>query len=375
MRAWTTDCVGETSTSTISLTDLKQVSVARRPVSSPSQTSAKTPTRASPCSITMFQIKYVSKIEPIHMNANRRTCLSEPVTSEEKYSPVLLTGSLQYAAINARPDLSNRLSYFQSEIDKATAQTLHGANRVLHEAKRYKDTSVGTQPILIDDLRFLMFSDASFASAKSPESHTGMIILATHKGIVAHYQCPVSPLSWGYKKIQKVVSSTLSAENTSLQTSLDQLSWPRLRWTCLLNTRKTGKQPQKVSKEIPPVVSSTTHLAQQIPKAVAVTDCKSFFDLVARTAQPNCQEFRTQLQARAIKDLLAKGVALRWVHTGAQLADAWTKVTQSHFLRHTHTLQQGRNQLNDEVEVPKQRADPQQNTHPMVIFRHIDQFV
>ena len=33
-------------------------------------------------SIIMSQSKYVSKIEPIHMNANRRTCLTEPVTSE-----------------------------------------------------------------------------------------------------------------------------------------------------------------------------------------------------------------------------------------------------------------------------------------------------
>ena len=88
---------------------------------------------------------------------------------------------------------------------------------------------------------------------------------------------------------------------------------------------------------------------------MAVTDCKSLFDLVTRTAQPNCQEFRTQLQARAIKDLLAEGATLRWVHTGAQLADALTKVMQSHFLR--HALYQGRYQLHDKLQVLKQRAD------------------
>ena len=146
-------------------------------------------------SIVMSQGKYISKIEPIHMNSNRRTCLSEPVTSEEKHSLRALIGSLPYAAINTRPDLSSRLSYLQSEINKATVQTLHDANRVLHEAKRYKDTHNRIQPIPIKDLRFLLFSDASFASAKSPESHTVMIILATHKDIMENYQCPVSPLS------------------------------------------------------------------------------------------------------------------------------------------------------------------------------------
>ena len=81
---------------------------------------------------------------------------------------------------------------------------------------------------------------------------------------------------------------------------------------------------------------------------------------MTRTAQPNCQEFRTQLQARAIKDLLAEGVQLRWVHTGAQLADALTKVTQSTFLR--HTLVQGKYQLHDELQVLKQRADSRTRT-------------
>ena len=62
-----------------------------------------------------------------------------------------------------------------------------------------------------------------------------------------------------------------------------------------------------------------------------------------------------QLQAKAIKDLLAEGVQLRWVHTGAQLADALTKVMQSTFLR--YTLAQGKYQLHDEMKVPKQRAE------------------
>ena len=306
-------------------------------------------------SIIMSQSKYVSKIEPIHMNASRRTCLTDEVTSEERHSLRALVGSLQYASINTRPDLSSRLSYIQSEINKATVQTLHDANHVLHEAKRYKDTCIRIQPIPIKDLRFLLFSDASFASAKSPESHTGMIILATHRDISENYQCPVSPLSWGCRKIQKVVTSTLSAETTSLQTSLDQLSWMRLYWAWIQNPQVNWKRPHEVFKSEPKPIQSTTALAQCLPRSVAVTDCKSLYDLVTRTAQPNCQEFRTQLQAKAIKDLLSEGIQLRWVHTGAQLADALTKVMQGTFLR--YTLQRGMYQLNDELQVLKEQAD------------------
>ena len=33
-------------------------------------------------------------------------------------------------------------------------------------------------------------------------------------------QCPISPLAWGSKKIQKVVTSTLSAENNLASDSI-----------------------------------------------------------------------------------------------------------------------------------------------------------
>ena len=69
---------------------------------------------------------------------------------------------------------------------------------------------------------------------------------------------------------------------------------------------------------------------------------------------PNCSEFRTQLNARAIKDLLAEGVSLRWVHSGAQLADSLTKIMETSFLR--ETLRLGRYRLNDELEILKNRA-------------------
>ena len=186
------------------------------------------------------------------MTANRRTCTTEPITAEEKQSLRALTGSLQFAAVNTRPDLSSRLSYLQSEINRATVQTLHEANRILHEAKKLKETAITIQPIPIRDLRFMLFSDASFASAKNPESHTGILIFATHQDIMKNYKCVISPLSWGCKKIQKVVTSTPSAETTSLQTSLDQLSWIRLFWalgTALEPPKKLETAPKGVSDD------------------------------------------------------------------------------------------------------------------------------
>ena len=302
-------------------------------------------------SITMSQEKYITKINPIHIQPNRKSQLELPVTERERQDLRALIGSLQYASVNTRPDLSSRLSFLQSDINKATIETLIQGNKVLHEAKRHKNTSIHIQPIPLEKIRFLAFSDASFASKKVPESHTGMMIMTTHENIAKNHVCPVNPISWGCKKIQHVVTSTLSAETTSLSTTLDQLSWLRLSWSWIRNPRTNWKNPTETLKTLPPSYSTATF--KEDP-SIAVTDCKSLYDLVTRTAPPACQEFRTQLQARAIKDFLAEGTTLRWVHSGAQVADALTKIMEGHFLR--YTLQHGQYSLQDEQEILKQRA-------------------
>jgi hypothetical protein len=71
---------------------------------------------------------------------------------------------VQYEAVHMRPDLASRLSNLQSAISRATVETLITAKQALHEAKKYHDVTVKTQPIPAKDFRFLAFSDASFAS-------------------------------------------------------------------------------------------------------------------------------------------------------------------------------------------------------------------
>lgn len=101
-------------------------------------------------------------------------------------------------------------------------------------------------------------------------------------------------------------------------------------------------------KRIAPAITAPTL------RDVATADCNSLYDLTTRTAAPNCTEYRTQLQARAIKDLLGEGIRLRWVASGAQLADALTKQMEASFLR--ETLRHGHYQLSDEQSILKARA-------------------
>ena len=119
----------------------------------------------------------------------------------------------------------------------------------------------------------------------------------------------------------------------------------------MLNPKIAWQKPENI-KDLPPAISLPTYKAND--HDLAITDCKSLYDLTTRTAIPNCQEFRTQLLARSIKDILSEGIKLHWVHSGAQLADALTKMMEANFLR--ETLRQGKYCLHDSEEVLKDRA-------------------
>ena len=306
-------------------------------------------------SISLSQSRYVREIPSIHISQERRKDLNDEVTPNERQELRALIGSLQYASVHTRPDISSRLSYLQSAINRATVETLIMANQTLHLAKKHHDVEIKIQPIPLDSLRFLAFSDASFASANNPSSHTGSMIMSTHSDISKNVTCPVSPLVWGCKKIQRVVTSTLAAETVSLNTVLDQLSWVKLCWAWMLNPKTEWRKPTETLKTLPSAVTTTTYRPPDDSQSVAATDCKSLFDLVTRTAPPQCAEFRTQLAARSIKDMLAEGINLRWVHSGAQLADCLTKIMEASFMR--ETLRVGFYRLHDEGEVLKDRAN------------------
>ena len=305
--------------------------------------------QASDKSINMSQSQYIRKIDPIKIETNRKTQEEAPVTEEERLQLRGLIGSLQYAAVHTRPDLASKLSLLQSAINKAKIATLIEANRLLYEAKKHHDVSITIKPIPLKEFRFMAFSDASFASQSKPDSHSGTFIVGTHQAIREGIRSPISPISWGCRKIQRVVTSTLAAETVSLASALDQLGWLRLFWSWMFQKSTQWKVPEETLSKLKPAISVPT-----LKTDLAITDCKSLFDLTTRTAPPNCAEFRVQLMARAIKEALSEGILLRWVHSGAQLADALTKSMEATFLR--ETLKLGFYRLIDEESILKARS-------------------
>ena len=107
--------------------------------------------------IHLSQSKYIRAIEPIKILPERRKQPDQKVTEDERQQLRALIGSIQYAAVHTRPDLSSRLSMLQSAINSATIETLVSANQALHEAKKHHDVTIKIQPISTKDLRFLAF--------------------------------------------------------------------------------------------------------------------------------------------------------------------------------------------------------------------------
>lgn len=145
-------------------------------------------------SIWVDQTQYVKEIPPITLDKHRRGNPEEVVTEAERQSLRGLIGSLQYAAVNTRPDICNKLSLLQTQINRAKIQTLLDANKLLHETKVNSNVTLKIQPIKVEDIRFIAFSDASFASEKCPDSYQGMMIMAAHRQIGENKVSKVNPI-------------------------------------------------------------------------------------------------------------------------------------------------------------------------------------
>ena len=185
-------------------------------------------------SIEMNQQKYIEKISPIQVHRHRRKEPQAPVTEVERQCLRQLCGSLQYAAVQTRPDLSAKVGILQSMIPKACIENLLEANRTLHEAKRNPVTLV-IVPIPNSQVTFVAFSDASFETKKGTSSRQGAIIFATDGHMAENKLSVICPIAWSSRKIPRVVRSTLSAEASALSGTLDRLSWIRILWAWLQN--------------------------------------------------------------------------------------------------------------------------------------------
>ena len=139
---------------------------------------------------------------------------------------------------------------------------------------------------------------------------------ATTPELLANERAVVAPVAGYSKKIPRVVRSTLGAEAAALSNSADRLLWIRVLWATILDPDCDWKNPEEMLKK-------------KKNQAALVTDCKSAFDLLTRTALPQCSEHRTTIECLLIRERLRDKAIVRWVSSQAMLADCLTKSMDS----------------------------------------------
>ena len=292
-------------------------------------------------SIRASQADYIHRIMAIDIPKIRREQPTSPTTDSEKSKLRGLVGSLQYAVTHTRPDLASKLGEVQTDMASPTVQTLLLCNKVLREAQEHSDVQIYFRNIPVDQLTHVSFGDASFASPKQLSSFQGSLICATTSKLQENVDAPISPLSWSSKKISRVVRSTLSAEAYSMSRSVDRLGWLRLLWGVMVIPQFPWQEPSK----------AYAHL----PMGIITTDCRSLYDLVSRTAMPQCEEYRTTLEVLLIREQCQDNCVFRWIPTTIMLADALTKPMDPSLLR--LVLQTGIFCLYDESSILRQNAN------------------
>ena len=295
-------------------------------------------------SIHAQQTSYIRNIPAVNVPRARRLEPESPLQEQEKSSLRGIVGSLQYAVTHTRPDLAARLAEIQMQMASPKVQTLLDANKVLREGQDYEEVGITFQSIPPKEVSFISFGDASFANSRTLYSHQGVVIGATNQNLQRNLEAPLSPVTWMSKRISRVVRSTLSAEAHAMSKSVDLLGWVRSVWGGIHVDQFPWQEPAEAFRLLNP--------------ALIVTDCRSLYDLVTRTATPTCEEYRTTLEVLLIKQRCSEHCIFRWIPTTLMLADSLTKVMSADLIRQVLSI--GRFKLHDASETLDRNAHRKQ---------------
>ena len=220
--------------------------------------------------------------------------------SKEKFAEYrALTGQLNWAAENTRPDLAFDARELSTRNKTATYEDVKYANKVLKKAKMESDVALKYSKLgPLQDLKVVIFTDSSYRNAEEKVKSVGgrFVALSNASGSFA-------PLVWKSKTIQQVCKSVKSAETRSLERGLED-----------------GIFLARMIKEIYSGKVCEDQIAIE-----AKIDSKTLFDSLYSSKQVDEKTIRHLVAW--IKQQMEDGVVKKidWVSSSEQLADVFTK--------------------------------------------------
>ena len=243
--------------------------------------------------IQIEQTRYCQSIKPIPVSKERKTQRNLPLGSDETKQLRMLIGQMNWAATQTRPDVLFDCCELASKIKNATVADILAANKVLK--KLQNDVMINLPPLHdINQLKFVVHSDASYANLNDGGSQGGYIILLSDD-----VSKKLSPIAWQSKRIKRVVKSTLAAEMLALVEAAESCYWLQNILNEVLGTEGCKIDCYIDSQSLYNAANSTTSLSdKRLRVDVAI--------------------IREMLQNNEISKLV-------WVPSNSQLADCLTK--------------------------------------------------
>ena len=268
----------------------------------------------------IYHKKYLDKQKPISY-AKERKGSDDEVTERERTALRGLIGALQWPSTQTSPHLQAMTSNLAGQISKATTSTLDQANKALRYAKENSDVGLEFRHLgSREEVTFIAYSDASFASRADLTSQGGYLVAMVHKSVTEGQEGYYNILDWRSWKLARVARSTLSAESQAASEAADALLFATTFWNLIW-------QPWL------PLDQLKTAQAKHPPKLVI--DAKALYDLLIKDevqAATNADK-RTAIEVLVTQDKLkCCGASTMWVSSELQYADGLTKTAAAQLL-------------------------------------------
>ena len=150
------------------------------------------------------------------------------------------------------------------------------------------------------------FADSSWANAEGHASQHGALTLVCEPSITEHIGLGTM-LDWKSSRSTRVCRSTLAAEASAADMSVDRSSYMNLALSELMQDTPSFR------------VSTPLRMIQ-------ITDCKSLYDCIA-AENPNTEDKRTIVTIRSTQQYINRD-NIYWVPTKLQWADSLTKISR-----------------------------------------------
>ena len=248
------------------------------------------------------------------------------LTSREMTELRSAGGCLHWMVGQTRPDLAAGTSLSMS--GTPTVQSLVQLNRLLKEAKSSEDWGLTFQPIPLESARFVVYSDSSWANAAELKSQAGFMVFIAGEGVNSTDGDRASLLDWRSHRIKRQCRSTLAAETMAMDAAMDAGLFARELMAEVMIPSYVPLQAGRLPGEFLPVV--------------AVTDCRSLYDLLVKDGPlSSTQEKRLAIDIGGLKESAGEfdpeqerlAEVFHWVATESQVADHLTKMKPPELLR------------------------------------------